>query len=80
MGQRVIVLGSRKYKKYKKNLSGESTRPLATAPPLDLVEKKNGYNFKNKLKNVLSLVDNPLPPPLLVNCPLKKRTLLRLPL
>ena len=57
-------------------------RTLATKalspPPLGLVVKRMATIKKEKtLKKVLLfLVDNPLPPlPLLVDCPLKKRTL-----
>ena len=47
-------------------------RPLA--PPPWLSGQMNGYKKKKYIKKVvLFLVDNPLsPPPLLVDCPLKK--------
>ena len=44
-------------------------RPFA--PPLGLVDKRTATKKRRK-KKLFSLIDNPLPTPLLVNCPLEK--------
>ena len=63
----VISKGSRKKSSF---FCGQSTKAISPSS-LGLVVKRTAK--KKKKKVLVSLVDNPLPPPILVDCPLKKK-------